>query len=463
MSRACQDCGRPSGDLRETCVYCGHDLPPIDAAVEAPSPRSLPPDLDQLVRRAMAQGSVASLEAALRDHQDAGGSPPAAELPSEAAPDPVSVPAKPQPAPAPLGPPISIADTLADLGDALDDARLAWVRGDVVAVRSWTEQAGPKLKRILTQLDREEAEEDAQIPLLPDAPTDPGVPDLPEGFASQVPSPPQPPAEQPPLVSPTIVLPKVRHPLSLVVEGMGDAERGPALAEALGVDGVTARLVAVSCYPRLVLRGEDRVRLEQTAERVRESLGIRTTVVDREGLLEIGPAVSVTRALTRDPLTVEVVDRAMWDVDLTAQPGSEPRELTPEILLGVVGAIVVQLYRSPVQGGRLKHLRETRVQGAGEDRLGVVDLHTADGILRVVEGATELSGFPGHTPSASGRSLRDFVAHLETQVRVMPRRICQPGLDRPGGGVVAGQSGVSMDTGWAAFEEHSRACRLLYG
>lgn len=258
-------------------------------------------------------------------------------------------------------------------------------------------------------------------------------------------------------------MPKVRHSMALIVEGMGDPERGPALAEALSVDGVTARLIAVSRYPRFVFRGEDEVRMRQAATRVREELGVRAAVVTRAGLLEIGPAVAVTQALTAEPLRLEIVDRAMWDVDLKAQPGNDPREIVPDLRLAVVGEIVVHRFRALPQGGRLKHIRENRVRGTGEDRLGVVDLHTDGGILRVVEGATDLTGFPGHTPSAAVRSLRDFVAHLESRIPVMPRRICQPGLDRPGGGAVAGQAGPSQDTGWAAFEEHSRACRRLFG
>jgi hypothetical protein len=257
-------------------------------------------------------------------------------------------------------------------------------------------------------------------------------------------------------------MPKVRHSMALFVEGMGDVEQGPALAEALGVDGVTARLIAVSRYPRFVFRGEDEVRMRKAAGRVQAELGIRATVVTREELLAIGAAVGVTQAVIAAPLRLEIVDRAMWDVDLRAQPGKDPREVVPELRLAVVGEVVVHHFRAMAQGGRLKHIRENRVSTIGEHRLSVIDLHTEGGILRMVEGATDLSGFPGHTPSAAVRSLRDFVTHLQSQVPVMPRRICQPSLDRPGGGAVAGQ-GTSQDTGWGAFEEHSRACRVLFG
>jgi len=418
----------------------------------------------------MAQGNVAALEAALRDHQAAS---PASELEPPVRSVPVSAPsASPRPArpvtkASKAHPPISIADTLANLGDGLDDARLAWISGEIAAVRTWVEEARPLLEAVLAQLAREAAEENPQLPLLPDAPTDPGPgPELAppvrhqksQGMSAVGPVVPVTPA-----AAATILMPKVRHSMALIVEGMGDPDQGPALAEALGVDGVTARLIAVSRYPRFVFRGEDEVRMTQAAARVREVLGVRAAVVTRDKLLSIGPAVAVTQAITADPLRLEIVDRAMWDVDLRAQPGKDPREIVPTIRLAVVGEIVVHRFRALPQGGRLKHIRENRVQGAGEERLAVVDLHTDGGILRVVEGATDLNGFPGHTPSSAVRSLREFVAHLHVQIPVMTRRVCQPGLDRPGGGAVAGQAGTSQDTGWGAFEEHSRACRLLFG
>jgi|GEM_PF-1212910 len=434
-----------------------------------PSPRSLPPDLDQLVRHALTQGNVGTLEAALRDHAAVESEPPVAQAtrpshaPAAVARAPIASTPAPQKAPARSQPadvapaPISVASALATLGEGLDDVRIAWIRGDVNEVRAWARGAIPTLQQVLAQLDREEAGDETQLSLLADAPTE----------SVEVAPSPDPvdavPSVQEPPPTPTILMPKVRHPLALVVEGMGDVEQGPALAEALGVDAVTARLIAVSRYPRFVLRGQDAVRMDQTAVRIREQMGIRAAVVDRPGMLAIGPAVAVTQAVTATPLQVEVVDRAMWDVDLTAQPGATPREIAPVLRLAVVAEVVVHRFRAAVQGGRLKRLREAKVQSAGEERLGVVDLHTDEGILRVVEGATDLSGFPGHTPSAAVRSLRDFVAHLESMIPVMPRRVCQPGLDRPGGGAVAGQAGPTLDTGWAAFEEHSRACRLLYG
>ena len=451
-------------------MYCGAPFP--EGAVAAqPSQGVEPPDLDRLIQQAMARGDTTALEAALRDHQSQSGQavPPSPPPPKSQSPSPRSVPTAPPepavpPSPAPSHPPISIADTLATVGEELDDARLAWIGGDVAAVRKWAKETQPQLEAILVQLDREEAEEDAQVPLLPDEWTD-SAEAAPEPAPAEAPpvEAQVPPAEADvPTVEPTILMPKVRHPSALVVEGMGDAEHGVALAEALGVDGVTARLIAVSRYPRFVFRGEDDARMAEAAQRVQTDLGIRAAVIHREQLLEVGSAAGVTRALTATPLRLEVVDRPMWDVDLRTQGGSHPREVAPDLRLAVVGEVVIHRFRPMPQGGRLKHIRETRVQGAGEERLAVADLHTPEGILRVVEGATELAGFPGHTPSAAVRSLRDFVTHLESLVPVMPRRVCQPGLDRPGGGAVAGQNSASQDTGWAAFEEHSRACRLLY-
>jgi hypothetical protein len=427
MARLCQDCGREGGAQREQCVYCGGRLP-LGDPVEVPTPRSLPPDLDEMVRLAMSQGSVDALHSALSS--DVPGPASAASVsPVAAPPEPLSKTSLDE---------ISVADALADLGEGLDDARLAWISGDVGVVRSWAEAAGPTLRAVLQQLAREEEAENPQLSLIPDPSPEPPVP-------------------------PVILMPKVRHPLALVVEGMGDPERGPALAEALGVDGVTARLVAMCRYPRFVLRGDDEAQLNQAAEQVQSALGIRAVVVSRDAMLAIGPARGVTGALSSEPLQLQIVECPEWDVDLTEPAAGELRTLTPDLRLAVAGEIVVHRFRAATQGGRLKHIREHRVQSVGETRLSVIDLHTDTAVLRLVQGATDMSGFPGHTPSAAVRSLRDYLSVLEQSVPVIPRRICQPGLDRPGGGAVAGQSSPTQDSGWAAFEEHSRACRLLYG
>ena len=159
-------------------MYCGAPFP--EGAVAVPPSQSVePPDLDRLIQQAMARGDTTALEAALRDHQaQSGEAVPPSPLPVASTPKeviqaprrvPIAPPATAAPvSPAPTHPPISIADTLATVGEELDDVRLAWIGGDVAAVRKWAKETQPQLEAILVQLDREEAEEDAQVPLLPD-------------------------------------------------------------------------------------------------------------------------------------------------------------------------------------------------------------------------------------------------------------------------------------------------------
>jgi len=400
----------------------------------------------------MAQGNTVALEAALRDHQAA----------TQSSSTPVVSPPAPRPTagpPQPLDETSSIQKRLEALAAGIEAARRGWEAGDAAAVHRWAAQAESDIPLIRKQLEGAQTPAPTAQAPAPIAPTpSPAMAPAPEEDLAS------PTTGAMPAPDPTILLPKVRHPVSLVIAGMGDGDRSVELAEALGVDGVTARLSAISRYPRVVLRGEDRVRMEQTAKRVRSSLGILAEVVDRDTLLAVGPAVAILQATSCDPLRLEVVGRPMWDIELSAQGPEEPRMVEPSIELVVVGEIVVQQFRSLTQGGRLKHVREARVQGSGENRLAVVDLHGPQGIYRMVEGQTDLSGFPGHTPSSARRSFKDFGAYLAAQgLTVLPQRVCQPGLHRPTGGVVAGQVTTGQATGWATWEEHSRSCRCLYG
>ena len=89
MVLLCPQCNRPSAAQREKCIYCGAALP--QGAVASEEERSLPTDLDQLVRQAMTLGTTHRLESALRAHQQAPSTPSSAkQVDEEVASDVVS-------------------------------------------------------------------------------------------------------------------------------------------------------------------------------------------------------------------------------------------------------------------------------------------------------------------------------------------------------------------------------------
>ncbi|MGB0641603.1 MAG: hypothetical protein ACPGTU_19885, partial [Myxococcota bacterium] len=255
--------------------------------------------------------------------------------------------------------------------------------------------------------------------------------------------------------APVILLPKVRRPHALVMEGPGDVEQHESIAKALGVDGVTARMLALARQPRVALRGEDKSRLEGMAAAVREQLNLGATVVDAEALLSMGPA-SLLIGFAEGPKTCPIND---WTVDFKV----DDLEGTPMVeapLLIVPGEIVINEYRESRQGGRLKHLREGRMQAASEKRLAIVDVHLPNQIVRILEQYSSLSDAPGST-GAFRQSLKSLLQNWADQgIRTLESRTCTASVD---GGVSSGSEQAALrDTGWAAWEEHSRSARALF-
>ncbi|MBK9646204.1 MAG: hypothetical protein IPO67_13815 [Deltaproteobacteria bacterium] len=97
----------------------------------------------------------------------------------------------------------------------------------------------------------------------------------------------EPAAEVEPAEARPVPLPLFRFGWALVIDGLADAARAPALASALGQDLATARLHAVSAHPKVVQRGDDEAALTARAERLRAE-GIATSVLHRSMVQRLG-------------------------------------------------------------------------------------------------------------------------------------------------------------------------------
>lgn len=83
------------------------------------------------------------------------------------------------------------------------------------------------------------------------------------------------------------------------------------------------------------------------------------------------------------------------------------------------------------------------------------------GVLRVVEGVSRIEGFHGLDPSRSALAFRGLPEALAARfpgVPLLERAICRP-TRTP----AAGEDGRLEASGWPEWEEHSRACRVLFG
>jgi hypothetical protein len=397
MSHSCPQCERNNAPHRESCLYCGAVLPEPTAAPPVRAERTLPTDIDQLVKQAMTFGATHKLREAMLSHrEDTPALPEATEEPPE----------KPR-------------ETLERIRGAANAALEAFDRGKESDVHS----ALARIKAALSAF----------------------------GTLREV-------SEAPAAEGPVICLPKVRRRYGLVMEGLGDVERHPLLTSHLGMDAATARMMAIARQPRVVLRGDDEARLRDMAIRLHEEAGLQATVVDEARLLSIGPAW-LLHGFESGPILVPIIDWSQPFETPAASP--EGRAMVDPPLLVVPGEVVVLKYRSSRSSGRLKHLRDGRMQAASEQRLALIDLHTASGIVRILEGHSNLSNAPGAVSDGFRRSLRALIDNWKEQdIPVLEPRTCSPGMQ--GGQTANGLDQSAYSTGWPDWEEHSRAAGALF-
>jgi len=361
---------------------------------QPPDQASLPADIDHLVRQAMTMGTTANLAKALAEHKD------------------------------------TVVEDLADSGDPLDDTPPVAALLEAAKAAAEAEQKDDR-GSLIVALDAASAALGRCAPLRT----------------------PEPAPERP-----TILLPKVRRTYALVMDGMGDVDRHPELVSALGIDGVTARMLAIARQPRVVLRSDDASRLREMAETLTKTIHIAAAVVDPDTLRSHGPAQLLV-SFTGGARSTHV---ANWQADLQGRASSEQGELISEApVLVVPGEVVVLKYRSVRSGGRLKHLREGRMDAGAELRLAVADLHMPSGIYRVLEGVTDLSDAPAAIADSFRRSLLALTEQWsETGCRVLEPRTCAPAMDNA---PVYTEDQMNMtQNGWPEWEEHSRCARILF-
>jgi hypothetical protein len=350
------------------------------------SERRAPENLDALVREAMRGGGVAKLRAAL-------------EQASEARPEPSpSAPEGSDPLPVPAPKPRLPADDWRD--------RLTLATQRVVGSMTSAQQV---------------ADEEALRAALADAESALSV-----AYAL--------------LGEPQATLPAIRMPWLLVLPPRGEAE---VIAEQLGVDLATARMLAGGRWPRVGLRGE-----HPDLGRVRAPDHV---TVSREQLLAIPAALGVLgpvdAASVRTTDAWQVTEERIWLTD--PQGGGLPARID-DVRLVVPGEVDTRSTRAVPEESRWLRKRIVAA-GAGTDRrVRVADLHTPTGIFRLVEGITRTQGLPGHDPTSARRSFTSLLNELDRRfptAEILDDRV-----------VTIGADGKSA---WPQWEEHTRVCRLF--
>jgi len=369
--------------------------------------RASPENLDQLVRDAMRGGGTEKLRAALATPAVAGPSvplPPHAVVPRPRPPTPPLTPAAPERSVAPpadvVAPPPAASPAPPRWSDTLRRAaeRAGTLAGDPDALRE-------------ALLEVEEA--------------------LAVGFSTLPSSP---------------VLPPIRQPWLLVIPPLGNPD---VLASSLGVDHATARMLALGRWPRVALRGDSPGLGGTRAQGQR--------VIAREELLRVGPALGVLGP-TPAPAWQEagligeswmVTDEPTWLAE--PQGGGLAARITG-VTLVVPGEVETRSNREGPTESRWLRKRLTAAGAGVERRVRVADLHTDNGVFRLVEGVTQTSGVPGHDPTSAHRSFSALLAYVTTlypSAAVLEERTCAVGAD--------GRSA------WPSWEEHTRVSRVYTG
>ena len=394
----CPACGRPNASQRATCLYCGATMPaPLAVPPQPVQRKELPKDLDKVFQHAMLHGDMRQLRQALGGAE----SKPVDAEPLDTLPAPASVP---ELAAVPVGELYSrLSQAVVQAGSWEDDAR---------AAAAVLRQAQVTIEQLIAGLD------DVESP-------------------------------------PPLVLPPFRQPWALFVAPPGDDSRLRDVAEALDVDLATARQVAVLGHPRAALRSADSDDLELRAARYRQAIELPALVLG-ESDLRSQPAARLVLTLAADGPWRSAVS-STWEPDSSVIPSLSARdEAPPTLRLVVVGEVTIARYRE--LRGRRKD--DGRLSSHGDRRLRVLDLHHDDGVLRVIEGVTQLEGWRGLDPRSSAlafRGLSEALAARYPDVPMTGRCICRPTRQPE-----ARDDGRVEAAGWPALEEHSRACRMLY-
>ncbi|GDX80248.1 hypothetical protein LBMAG42_20590 [Deltaproteobacteria bacterium] len=393
----------------------------------------MPANLDELVRRAMTGGGIGALKKALADPAPEPTPPPSAP-PTPPVPRPEVAP-PPTTAPPPdawteLEPLATAAIAPAPVIDPLDALLLAAqeavasraVPADLAAALCRLREALPAAERLAAEaLGAESSQETTPAP-------DDGPP---------------------------VRLPPSRHAWALALAGVPDGVEVGRLATALEVDLATARAAVLAGGARIVLRSPERAELERRGSAL-ASLGVRWRVLDRAELLAFGAAYALVAAEAADAWRV-------WEAPRWGESRPDPSQLprgaewpSGDVWLIVSGEVEEKRLRPPAAESRWQRSHYAAANGAGgEARIAVLDLHTHEGMFRVVEGAVDLRLLAGAEASAQRRSIKAFadaVALRWPHAEVQPRRTC-PAQSRPGDDRRA--------DGWATWEEHTRVCRAL--
>ena len=257
-------------------------------------------------------------------------------------------------------------------------------------------------------------------------------------------------------------LPIGRRPFVLVLDGCADPSLAPQIAEHARIDLVTARMVATSDWDRPLLWHAQREVLDGIAARLTDEMGLGASVLESARLSETASVHAVLGATESGGF--HVTPKPVW---MGRPIGDEEGEALSqqEIRLVVPGQIAIRRFQDVRRGKWARKKGTTVRREIGERRVVLMDLHSPSHILRVVIGVTDFSGFPGYHEGSGPLSMRGLEEALPVQfpsAHIEGKRVCHPQTARAMLDSDTQWAQFEL-TGWSAWEEHTRICRVHRG
>lgn len=243
-----------------------------------------------------------------------------------------------------------------------------------------------------------------------------------------------------------------RKPLVLFLEGVSNEDAWKEMMELLDIPLFTARYLCSGRVFDFVRHDNDRMSLEALAVQYRNRFSARAVVISRAQLEEYPPPMACL-GLRRSAF--RIVDAPLWRENADAML---EEEVTLTVRIAVVGMVEEVHYReakyTEVRSFGRRKTDSVRKKST-DKKIGVIDLHCDDVMIRIAEGVTDFSTLPGFEKGAQRKSFQNLCRLLSVwlpHAAVIDQKVMR----------VQGQNIEKMvEHAWDGWERYSYSIRRL--
>lgn len=242
------------------------------------------------------------------------------------------------------------------------------------------------------------------------------------------------------------------RPLALFLEGVSNEESWKEIMELLDIPLFTARYLCSGRVFDFVRHDHDRMVLEALAVQYRNRFSARATVISRAQLEDAPPPMACV-GLRRKAF--RIVDAPLW-----REHGDSmlEEEIRPLVRIAVVG-MVEEIHYRDTKYTEIRSFGRRRTDSvrkkSTDKKIGVIDLHCDDVVIRILEGVTDFSTLPGFEQGAQRKSFQNLCGLLSVwlpQASVIDQKLVR----------VQRQNSESMvEQAWDGWERYSYSIRRL--